>query len=109
MFDGGPGGPKEIVMRRSRILAVLVGLGLFVGSVPLAVAQTPSTIVVPAPSAAPTTVVAPSASGTTVIAPPGSTIVVHPPATTTAVIPVTPWCGGAYASPGGTNFGGCPR
>jgi hypothetical protein len=36
-------------------------------------------------------------------------VVVHPPpaTTTTAVAPATPWCGGAYASPGGTNFGGC--
>ena len=95
-------------MKRSGILAALVGLGLLVGLVPLAVAQTPTTIVVPAPSASPTTVIAPSPSGTTIVAPPGSTVVVQPPPTTTALVPVKPWCGGAYAAPGGTNFGGCP-
>jgi hypothetical protein len=95
-------------MRRSRILAASVGLGLLAAFAPVAMAQAPSTIVVPAPSASPGTVVTPSPSGTTVITPPGSTIIVQPPPRTTAVVPVTPWCGGAYASPGGTNFGGCP-
>jgi hypothetical protein len=95
-------------MRRSRILAASAGLALLVAFAPPVMAQTPSTIVVPAPSASPSTVVAPAPSGTTVVAPPGSTIVVQPPPTTTAAVPVTPWCGGAYAAPGGTNFGGCP-
>jgi hypothetical protein len=97
-------------MTRSRILAVLGGIGLSALAATSASAQTsPPRVIVPAPSASPSTVVTPSPSGTTVVAPPGSTVVVQPPARTTAVaVPVAPWCGGAYASPGGTNFGGCP-
>ena len=96
-------------MTRSRIIAALVGLGIIVAPATAALAQTyPPPVVVPAPSASPgTVVVPPSASGTTVVAPPGSTVIVQPPPTTTTVVPVRPWCGGAYASPGGTNFGGC--
>ena len=71
-------------MTRSRIAAAMLALGLLAGLVVPALAQT-------------------------VVAPPGSTVVVQPPATTTAaVVPVTPWCGGAYGAPGGTNFGSCP-
>ena len=95
-------------MTRPRILAGLIGLGLLAAPTAAAFAQTyPQTIVVPPPSASPSTVVAPAPGGTTVVAPPGSTVVVHPPAAPTVVVPVRPWCGGAYASPGGTNFGGC--
>ena len=48
-----------------------------------------------------TTAVAPATSpATTVIVPPGSTV---------AVVQTAPaWCGGTYASTGGTNFGSCP-
>ncbi len=42
-------------------------------------------------------------SSTTVVVTPGTTTVVQAPAPVT-----TPWCGGAYAPVGGTNFGGCP-
>ena len=98
-------------MTRSRIFVALAAAGLFVVSAPAAYAQTSPTIVVPAPSASPTVITpAPAPSGTTVIAPPGSTVIVQPPArtTATAVVPVTPWCSGAYATGAGTNFGGCP-
>ena len=97
-------------MTRSRITAMVLGFGVLAASVAPALAQNPPpTVIVPAPPAAsPPTVVAPSASGTTVIAPPGSTVIVQPPAPTTAVVAVRPWCSGAYAAPGGTNFGSCP-
>jgi hypothetical protein len=39
---------------------------------------------------------------------PRTTTVVVPPGTTVVVVQTTPWCGGAYAPPQGTNFGGCP-
>ena len=91
-------------MTRPRITAAFVGLGLLAASVVPVIAQT---VIVPAPSASPPTVVTPSQSGTTVVAPPGSTVTVTPPAQT-ALIPVTPWCAGAYGNPGGTNFGSCP-
>ena len=89
--------------------AAVLGLGLVAAFVAPALAQSPPpAVIVPAPSASPPTVVAPSASGTTIVTPPGSTVTVQPPATTTAVVPVTPWCAGAYGAPGGTNFGSCP-
>jgi hypothetical protein len=96
------------------ITAAILGLGLLVLPITSAHAQTTvqpgSTVIVPAPSASPSTVVTtPGPGGTTVVAPPGSTITVQPPATTTAVaVPVRPWCGGAYATPGGSNFSSCP-
>jgi hypothetical protein len=94
-------------MTRPRITAAILGLGLI--AAPLAPALAQSTVIVPSPSAAPTTVITPSQGGTTVVAPPGSTITVQPPAvTTTAVVPVKPWCAGEYGTPGGTNFGSCP-
>jgi hypothetical protein len=94
-------------MTRPRIIAAILGLGLI--AAPFAPAFAQSTVIVPSPSAAPTTVITPSQGGTTVIAPPGSTITVQPPAVTTnAVVPVKPWCGGQYGTPGGTNFGSCP-
>ena len=93
-------------MTRSRITLAALALGLIAASVVPALAQT---VIVPAPSASPSTVIAPSQSGTTVVAPPGSTVIVQPPpAPVAAVVPVTPWCGGAYSSAGGSNFGGCP-
>ena len=93
-------------MTRPRILAAILGLSLIGASAP-AFAQ--STVIVPAPSAAPTTVITPSQSGTTVVVPPGSTVTVQPPAvTTTAVVPVRPWCAGEYGTAVGTNFGACP-
>ena len=94
-------------MTRPRITAVALGLGLVAAFVAPALAQAP-TVIVPAPSASPTTVVAPSQSGTTVVAPPGSTVIVQPPAVTAAAVQVKPWCAGEYGSPGGTNFGTCP-
>src|SRR5215208_7016030 len=103
-------GRRRAAMNRSTITATLAALGLVAVSIVPASAQTPSTtVIVPAPSASPATVVTPGPSGTTVVAPPGSTITVQPPAQPmTAAVPVRPWCGGAYGTPGGTNFGGCP-
>jgi len=47
------------------------------------------------------TVAVPAASPTTtVVVPAGSTVAVVAPAP-------LPWCGGAYAPAGGTNFGSC--
>jgi hypothetical protein len=44
----------------------------------------------------------------TAASPPTTTTVVAPPGTTTAVVtPARPWCQGAYAAPGGSNFGAC--
>jgi hypothetical protein len=36
-----------------------------------------------------------------------TTVVVAPPGTTAVVQPTVPWCGGATAASGGTNFGAC--
>ena len=63
--------------------------------------QPPAVIIVPAPApvvvapAPPPVVVAPAASPATV------TVI------TTTVAPQPPFCGGAYRSDAGTNFGGC--
>jgi hypothetical protein len=99
-------------MTRTSFAAAALAVGLVAAGVVPAVAQTPSSppaVIVPGPSASPPTVVAPAPGGTTVVTPPGSTVIVQPPAATTtaAVVPVRPWCGGEYATGGGTNFGAC--
>jgi hypothetical protein len=99
-----------------KITAALVGLGLIGVAVGPALAQTGTTVIVPAPtpappSASPSTTVTPGPAGTTtIVVPHGSSVTVTPPAAQTrpAAVAVTPWCAGAYAVPGGTNFGGCP-
>jgi hypothetical protein len=98
-----------------KITSALVALGLVGLAVSPALAQTGTTVIVPAPAPAPaasppTTVTPPSSGTTTIVVPQGSSVTVTPPAAQTgpAAVAVRPWCAGSYAVPGGTNFGGCP-
>jgi len=87
-------------MTRS-LKAAFLGLGLVAASVVPALAQQPVIVVpAPAPAASPPT--------TTIVVPQGSTVTVTPPAAPAVAVAARPWCGGAYGTPGGTNFGGCP-
>ena len=98
-----------------KITSALLALGLVGLAVGPALAQTGTTVIVPAPppgppaASPPTTVTHPSGT-TTIVVPQGSSVTVTPPAAQTrpAAVAVTPWCAGAYVVPGGTNFGGCP-
>ena len=97
-----------------KITSALVALGLVGLAVSPALAQTGTTVIVPAPppgppaASPPTTVTHPSGT-TTIVVPQGSSVTVTTPAAQTRpAVAVAPWCAGAYAVPGGTNFGGCP-